>query len=113
MARAYGQRPSTLLGVDDPLAAYQFDHAVFSLEEAIDGALGRVRHRLDLADLDAAGRRKVRHAEGEVKKTVDLILGVTKPKPREKRRQWRPVVYLWNEDHTVITGFRYADEVAA
>lgn len=111
MARAYGTRPSTLLGVDDPLVAYQFDHAVFALDEAIEGALDRERHRLDLAELDGKGRQRVKAAEKSIRRVLDRALGIA-----AERRQVaavkaaRPVEYVWDADHTQIVSFRYADE---
>jgi hypothetical protein len=110
MARAWGQRPSSLLGLGDPLAAYQFDSAVFSLEEAIDAALGRERRRLDLQDLDRKGRDKVKAAERAMDRVVDRILHGAPPKPVGAPK--RPVEYVWNDDRTLILGFRYAGEAA-
>lgn len=110
MARAWGQRPSSLLGLGDPLAAYQFDSAVFQLEEAIDAALGRERRRLELADLDRKARDKVKAAERQMDKAVDRILYGAPPKRPAAAK--RPVEYVWNDDHTLILGFRYVGEAA-
>lgn len=111
MARAYGTRPSAFLGLDDPLVAYQFDEAVFSLEEGIDGALNRERNRLEEAELDGPGRRRVRQHEKAMRKVLDRILGIAaERRERAAVTASRPVEYLWNEDRTVITGFRYLDE---
>ena len=111
MARAYSTRPSALLGVSDPLTAHQFDAAVFSLDEAIEGALERERHRLDMADLDGKGRQRVKAAEKAMRKLLDRILGIAAERRVEAARQAaRPVEYVWNQEHTEILGFRYADE---
>lgn len=107
MARAWGVRPSSLLGLDEPLAAFKLDHAVFCLEEAIDDALGRVRERFDLEDLDAKGRSRVRRVQKAMTAAIERILHGPPPAFDE-----REVVYTWNEDHSQIIGFRYADEVA-
>jgi hypothetical protein len=37
MARRYGQRPSAVLGIDDPWVAYQFDLTVMYVADAPDG----------------------------------------------------------------------------
>jgi hypothetical protein len=42
MARAFGQRPSSLLDLDDdPLVAYAIDEALFVILRAADGERGR------------------------------------------------------------------------
>ncbi len=110
MARAYGSRPSALLGVPDPLRAYQFDVAVFALDEAIDGAISRERRRIDLAGLKADARRKVRRDERRIARVIDRILGHHDDLPAAPTR---PVEFVWNEDRTEMIAFRYQDQVAA
>ncbi len=114
MARAWGARPSSLLGLREPLAAYQFDSAVFALDEAIDAAIGRERRRLDMADLDRKERAKVEKAEKAMRAVIDRILGIAAERRAAARAKGaRPVEYIWSEDRTQIVGFRYTDEAAA
>lgn len=108
MARAYGQRPSSLLRVDDPLGALLFDTAVFSLDEAIEGALDRKRGELYLRDIDRKAQRAHARDQAELAELVDVILH-GRP-PERPQRPSRAVEYLFNEDRTQITGFRYVDE---
>jgi hypothetical protein len=48
MCEAYGTRPSTVMGIGDPVAAFRFDEAVF------------VRHRRWLSEQDSQDRRGYR-----------------------------------------------------
>lgn len=96
MARAYGTRPSTLLGVRDPLAAYQFDHAVFGLEEAIDGALDRERHRIDMAELDAKGRASVEKSERRMTALLNRLIGADADEPVVERMSDRGIRFEYD-----------------
>jgi hypothetical protein len=111
MARAYGQRPSSLLGVADPLAALQLDQAVFGLDEAIEGLLSRERGRLDMAELDGKGRARVAAAERAMKRLLDRITGHPRQEAAiEASRVRREVEYLWDDAHERIVAWRYRDE---
>lgn len=52
LARRYGQRPSQVVGIDDPWAAYQLDVATLTVGRWVDGKLaernkkGKPVHRL-------------------------------------------------------------------
>lgn len=108
MARTYATRPSSFLGLRDPLLAYQLDAAVFAIDEAIDGALERERRDQDMADLDPKGRRKVERSEERLRKVLERVLGISAelaelagpPRPRPR------VEYVWNEAHTEIVAVR-------
>ncbi len=52
MARTTGQRPSTLVGIEDPWTAYQLDSAVVLVGSAIRGAAQEMR------EIDHGGGRK-------------------------------------------------------
>ena len=108
MARAYSTRPSELLGLREPLRAYQLDAAVFAVDEAVDADLERERRSQDMADLDPKGRRKVERAEERLRRVLERVLGISAelhelagpPRPRPR------VEYVWNEAHTEIVAVR-------
>ena len=47
MAESYSTRPSQLLGVDDPYAAWCIDEVSYTWGMAVDGAVERARHNVD------------------------------------------------------------------
>ena len=81
MSATYHQRPSAVLGIDDPGAAYQFDLAVAQFGAWVEGKLnerdksGKPKHSLakllgdeaaqvqEYAPVSAVGLRKVRVKE--------------------------------------------------
>ena len=70
MAQAYGRRPSEVVGVEDPWAAYQLDTAVLTLGRWVENKLAE--HTKD----------------GKPKWRLEELLG-TEKKPSE--RQWLDV----------------------